>query len=132
MSKTILVFYIHLCKDMYNMLTGRVFAETVTYSIVTILVAPQLSQVLPQTSQGVPQPTQGVTQPSQGVPLPTQGVLQPTQEVPQPTQGVTQPTQILLQPSQRAPPPTSVVNNSNPAVVNENGMFVHVIIVTTV
>ena len=103
---------------MYNMLTWRVFAETVTYSIVTILVAPQPSQVLPQTSQEVPQPTQGVTQPSQGVP--------------QPTQGVTQPTQILLQPSQGTPPPTSVVNNSDRAVVNENGMFVHVIIVTTV
>ena len=81
------------------------------YSIVTISVAPQPSQVLPQPSQEVPQPMQGV--------------LQPTREV-------TQPTQEVIQPSQGALPPTSGVNSSNPAVVNEKGMLVHVIIVTTV
>ena len=42
---------------------------------------------------------------------------QPTQEVPQPTQG--------------APPPPGVYS-SNLAVVAEYGMFVHIIILTTV
>ena len=68
---------------MQTMLTWSVFAETVTYSIVTILVAPQ----------------------------PTQGVPQPSQE---------------------ASPSTSGVYRSNPAVVAEYGMFVHIVIVTSV
>ena len=97
---------------MYNMLTWRVLQrQSHTYSIVTISVASQPSQVLPQPSQEVPQPTQGV--------------LQPIREV-------TQPTQEVIQLSQVALPPTSGVNNSNPAVVNEKGMLVHVIIATTV
>ena len=61
----------------------RDFAETVTYFIVTILVAPR-------------------------------------------------PTQAVIQPSQEAPPPTSGVYSNNAAVVAEYGMFVHIIIVTTV
>ena len=59
------------------------FAETVTYSIFTILAGPQT--------------TQEVLQPSQGAPLPTSGVY-----------------------------------SSNPAVVAEYGMFVHIIILTNV
>ena len=36
------------------------FAETVTYSIITILAVPQPTQEVPQPSQGAPPPTSGV------------------------------------------------------------------------
>ena len=77
MGKTILRFYIHLCEATYVKYANvEGFAETATYSIVPILVAPH--------------------------------------------------------PSLGAPPPTSGVYSRNPAVVAEYGMFVHIIILTTV
>ena len=46
---------------------------------------------------------------------------------PQLSQMVTQPSQGTPQSSQGVPPPTSGVNNFNPSVVAENGIFAHIL-----
>ena len=69
-------------------------------------------------------------QPSQGVPQTSQGLPQQSEGLSQQSEGVPQQSQVGPKPSQGAPPPMSGVCSTTPTVVTENGMFVHINIIS--